>query len=42
MARAAVREPASRITLVRGRTVENVGSIGFVVRRWIQCSVGKS
>lgn len=33
MARAAVREPAPRVTLVRSRTVENVDSIGFVVRR---------
>ncbi|OKJ07809.1 hypothetical protein AMK20_25100 [Streptomyces sp. TSRI0261] len=31
-----------RVTLVRSRTVENVDSIGFVVRRWIQCSAGKS
>lgn len=42
MARAAVREPAPRVTLVRSRTVANVDSMGFVVRRWIQCSAGKS
>lgn len=42
MARAAVREPAPRVTLVRSRTVEKVDSMGFVVLRWIQCSVGKS
>lgn len=42
MARAAVREPAPRVTLVRSLTVEKVDSIGFVVRRWIQCSAGKS
>lgn len=42
MARAAVREPAPRVTLVRNRTMENVDSIAFVVRRWIQYSAGKS
>jgi hypothetical protein len=26
--------------LVRCRTVAKVDSIGFVVRRWIQCSAG--
>lgn len=26
----------------RRRMVANVNSIGFVVRRWIQCSAGKS
>lgn len=42
MARAAVRKPAPRVTLVRSRTVEKVDSMGFVARRWIQCSAGKS
>jgi len=28
--------------LVRSRTVAKVDSIGLVVRRWIQCSAGKS
>jgi hypothetical protein len=30
------------VTLVRSLTVENVDSMGFMVRRWIQCSAGKS
>lgn len=38
----ALRDPAPRVTLVLSRTVEKVDSIGFVVRRWIQCSRGKS
>ncbi|MEY9889963.1 hypothetical protein ABIA31_003620, partial [Catenulispora sp. MAP5-51] len=38
IAKAAVRDPAPRVTFVRSRTVANVDSIGFVVRRWIQCS----
>lgn len=38
MARAAVREPAPRVTLVHSRTVEKADSMGFVVSRWIQCS----
>lgn len=42
IARAAVWLSAPRVTLVRSLTVENVDSIGFVVRRWIQCSAGKS
>jgi hypothetical protein len=40
IARAAVREPAPQVTLVRSRTVENADSMGFVVRRRIQCSAG--
>ena len=36
----AAREPGPRVTLVRCRTVAKVDSIGFVVRRWIQCSAG--
>ena len=36
----AAREPGPLVTFVRSRTVENVDSIGFVVRRWIQCSAG--
>jgi len=35
------REPGPLVTLVRCRTVANVDSIGYVVRRWIQCSGGK-
>jgi hypothetical protein len=42
IARAAAGLPAPRVTLVRSLTVENVDSMGFVVRRWIQCSAGKS
>jgi hypothetical protein len=41
MARAAAALPAPRVTFVRGRTVVKVDSIGFVVRRWIQCAAGK-
>jgi hypothetical protein len=40
MAKAAARDPAPRVTLVRSRIVEKVESMGFVVRRWIQCSAG--
>ncbi|MEU3787828.1 hypothetical protein [Streptomyces sp900129855] len=40
MARTAAGLPAPRVTLVRSLTVENVDSIGFVVRRWTQCSAG--
>ena len=36
----AVREPGPRVIFVRCRTVAKVDSIGFVVRRWIQCSAG--
>jgi hypothetical protein len=42
IARAAVAAPAPRVTLVRSRRVAKVDSIGFVVRRWTQCSAGKS
>jgi hypothetical protein len=38
MARAAAALPAPRVTLVRSLTVEKVDSMGFVVRRWTQCS----
>lgn len=34
--------PAPLVTFVRSRTVAKVDSMGFVVRRWIQCSAGKS
>ena len=36
----AAREPGPLVTLVRCRTVAKVDSMGFVVRRWIQCSAG--
>jgi hypothetical protein len=36
----AAREPGPLVTRVRSRTVAKVDSIGFVVRRWIQCSAG--
>ncbi|WP_432032700.1 IS5 family transposase [Streptomyces antibioticus] len=42
IASAAAGLPAPRVTLVRSLTVEKVDSMGFVVRRWIQCSAGKS
>ncbi|GAA2344176.1 hypothetical protein Scani_32960 [Streptomyces caniferus] len=32
--------PAPLVTFVRSRTVAKVDSMGFVVRRWIQCSAG--
>jgi hypothetical protein len=35
----AAREPGPRVILVRCRTVAKVDPIGFVVRRWIRCSV---
>ena len=38
IASAAAGLPAPRVTLVRSLTVENVDSMGFVVRRWIRCS----
>jgi hypothetical protein len=40
MPSAAARLPAPLVTVVRSRTVANVDSIGFVVRKWIQCSAG--
>lgn len=40
MARPAARDPAPLVTLVRSLTVAKVGSMGFVVRKWIQCSAG--
>jgi hypothetical protein len=40
--RQAVRLPLPLVRTVRSRTVANVDSIGLVVRRWIQCSAGKS
>ena len=42
MAKAARREPAPRVTLVLSLTVENVDSIGLLVRRCTQWSLGKS
>ncbi len=36
MARAALRDPAPRVTLVLSLTVKNVDSIGFVVRKCSQ------
>jgi hypothetical protein len=42
MARLAVRLPAPFVFRVRSRTVAKVDSIALVVRRWIQCSAGKS
>lgn len=38
----AAREPDPLVTLVLCRTVAKVDSIGFVVRRWVQCSAGWS
>ena len=40
MPRAAFRDPAPRVTLVRAFTGEKVDSMGFEVRRWLQCSAG--
>src|SRR5206468_12451320 len=40
--RHAIRLPHPFVLFVRRRTVENVDSMGFDVRRWIQCSAGKS
>ena len=42
MARPALREPAPLVFFVRAFTVANGDSIGLVVRRWTQCSAGKS
>ena len=36
----AVFDPKPFVTLLRCRTVANVDSTWFVVRRWIQCSAG--
>ena len=36
----APREPGPLVTLLLKRTVAKVDSMGFVVRRWIQCSAG--
>ncbi|GAA2471304.1 hypothetical protein GCM10010388_74890 [Streptomyces mauvecolor] len=36
------RELAALVTLARSRTVAKVDSMGFVVRKWIQCLEGKS
>ena len=38
----AVLDPQPLVRRVRCRTVANVDSMGLVVRRWIQCSAGKS
>jgi hypothetical protein len=38
----AAREPGPRVIFARCRTLAKVDSIGFVVRRWILCSAGKS
>ncbi len=38
----AALEPGPLVTRCRNRTVAKVDSIGLVVRRWIQCSAGKS
>ncbi|BCI81946.1 hypothetical protein MTY66_35710 [Mycolicibacterium sp. TY66] len=40
MANPAARDPGPLVTFVLKRTVAKVLSIGFVVRRWIQCSAG--
>lgn len=40
MARAAAGLPAPLVTFVRSRTVAKVDSMGFAVRRCIQCSAG--
>ena len=36
----AARDPGPLVTRCRNRTVAKVDSIGFVVRRWTQCSAG--
>ena len=36
----ASRDPDPLVRFVRARTGAKVDSIGFVVRRWIQCSAG--
>jgi hypothetical protein len=41
-ARAAAGLPAPPVTFVRSFTVENFDSMAFVVRRWTQCSAGKT
>src|SRR5215213_1835831 len=40
--RAVVGDNEPLVRTVRCRTVANTLSIGFVVRRWIQCSAGQS
>lgn len=42
VARAAAELPAPRVTLVRSLTLENVDSMGLVVRKCTHCSAGKS
>ena len=42
MARPAALDPGPLVTFVRCRTVAKVDSIGLVVRKWIQCSAGRS
>lgn len=42
MTRPRRRLPAPLVTRVRARTVANVDSIGFTVRRWVQWGAGKS
>ncbi len=42
MANPAALEPGPLVTSVRARTGANVDSMAFEVRRWIQCSAGKS
>ena len=42
MAKAADLEPAPQVLVVRALTVAKVDSMGLVVRRWTQCSAGKS
>lgn len=41
IARPAARDPGPLVTLLRWRTVANVEiTMGFVVRKWVQCSAG--
>jgi len=40
--RLAMRLPLPLVFAVRKRTVAKVDSIGLLVRKWIQCSAGKS
>jgi hypothetical protein len=42
IAKAALRQPAPRVTRVLRRTLEKADSIGLVARRWTACSAGKS
>src|SRR5206468_4054962 len=42
MSRAVLCDSAPLVRTVRCRTVANTLSIGFAVRRWSQCSAGKS